>query len=128
MITELRGRAYPNVTWHYIHGRRQNLQPGRGGGGGGGVITAQSVQEKFPLYFTQLYNTLSCGLIITCLHRNIWEKYFKDKNHYTAEPLYTCIMDTLVQDTLSIIQRCPLLGVWVWLIAKVDDVIRPMTS
>ena len=33
------------------------------------------------------------------------------------------ITDTLVQDTLSIIQRCPLLGGWVWLITKVDDVI-----
>ncbi len=33
------------------------------------------------------------------------------------------ITDTLVKALLSIIRRCPLLGVWVWLIAKVDDVI-----
>ena len=42
------------------------------------------------------------------------------------------IMDKLVQELMSIIWRCPLLGgfiiVWVWLIAKIDDVIRLVTS
>ena len=33
------------------------------------------------------------------------------------------ITDKLVQEFLSVIQRCPLLGGWVWLIAKVDDVL-----
>ena len=37
------------------------------------------------------------------------------------------IMDKLVEELLSVIWRCPLLGgfiiVWVWLITKIDDVI-----